>query len=142
MVAKQELIFQNKEQQDEFNHGVTFLQQHHLRVIRKDRLNAGEKTPHVMLTDEDPFDLKYYEESSISTGCIFEAHKDSEFAMKVFIRMLGSYQKDYVESKSTFVYRLPAHKPMTVVLDSPGWEKALHLVEERFPGTVIWPEKT
>lgn len=141
MVAKQELTFENEEQQQEFDRGVTFLQQHHLQVIPKEGEIRGKKAPYVMLTDENPFDLKYYEGSALSTGCIFEANKDPQLAMQTFIRMLGSYQRDYADSKLTFVYRLPADKPMTVVLHSSGWEQALHLVEERFPGTIIWPQK-
>lgn len=141
MPVKQELTFENEDQQHEFDQGVTFLQQHHLRVIPKEGLIRGKKAPYVMLTDVDPFDLKYYEGSAISTGCIFEADKDPQLAAQTFIRMLGSYQR-YVDSKLTFVYRLPVNKPMTVVLNSPGWEKALHLVEDRFPGTVNWAVKS
>ncbi|MCX6792350.1 MAG: hypothetical protein NT149_04940 [Candidatus Gottesmanbacteria bacterium] len=140
MTAKQELTFENEDQQHEYDLGVEFLQQHHLRVIPKEGLIRGKKAPYIMVTDENPFDLKYYEGSAISTGCIFEAHKDPQLAMQTLVRMLGSYQR-YVDSGLQFVYRLPANEPMTVVLHSPGWEQALKLVEDRFPGTVGWAVK-
>lgn len=117
-----------------------FLKDHGLRIVPSDQFIVPENKPYLVASDHDHFHLQYDKYSATSAGCIIDHTRQSaKDSFDLMIRMLGNY-KDSSERKGLLypVYQLEPGEPMSVKLNSPGWEKVFRFAENEYPGSIIW----
>lgn len=126
--------------------GIKFLQEHGLLIIRvgEERFKVPEGKPFIVATDEDDFHLQYSDGSSTTTACIVDHSRVTSHRSAVaLLNFLADYEKkvDRYQELGPKVFQLKTNEALPVYLNSPGWEKSLKLIEQYFPGTLIWPQE-